>query len=424
EEWDKDAGKMVQKDELETINQASALWSRNKSEISDDQYKSFYKHIAHDFTDPLAWTHNRIEGRSEFTQLLYIPSRAPFDLWDRQQRHGLKLYIKRVFIMEDAEQLLPIWLRFMRGVIDSADLPLNVSREILQESRDVKAIREANIRRSLSLLEDLAENRSEDYASFWQSFGQVIKEGMSEESSHRDRLAKLLRFASTLSVQGADQEKAQNVALADYIKRMKPKQEAIYYATADTLEAARNSPHLEVFRKKEIEVLLLTDRVDEWMLSYLQEFDGKKLLSVAKGGLDLSGLDDESEKEKVEASSKALKPLLDAIKDALADRVKEVRVTQRLTESPSCLVSEEGDISGHLERLLKQAGQKAPDRKPILEINPDHFLVKRLQTEQGAIKDWSLLLYEQALLAEGGQLADPGSFVKRLNDLLIALSMR
>ncbi|NBT64412.1 MAG: molecular chaperone HtpG [Betaproteobacteria bacterium] len=418
EEWDKDAGKMVQKDELETINQASALWSRNKSEISDDQYKSFYKHIAHDFTDPLAWTHNRIEGRSEFTQLLYIPSRAPFDLWDRQQRHGLKLYIKRVFIMEDAEQLLPIWLRFMRGVIDSADLPLNVSREILQESRDVKAIREANIRRSLSLLEDLAENRSEDYASFWQSFGQVIKEGMSEESSHRDRLAKLLRFASTLSVQGADQEKAQNVALADYIKRMKPKQEAIYYATADTLEAARNSPHLEVFRKKEIEVLLLTDRVDEWMLSYLQEFDGKKLLSVA------SGLDDESEKEKVEASSKALKPLLDAIKDALADRVKEVRVTQRLTESPSCLVSEEGDISGHLERLLKQAGQKAPDRKPILEINPDHFLVKRLQTEQGAIKDWSLLLYEQALLAEGGQLADPGSFVKRLNDLLIALSMR
>jgi len=424
EEWDKDAGKMVQKDELETINQASALWTRNKSDVTEDQYKSFYKHIAHDFTDPLAWTHNRIEGRSEFTQLLYIPSRAPFDLWDRQQRHGLKLYVKRVFIMEDAEQLLPIWLRFMRGVIDSSDLPLNVSREILQESRDVKTIREANTRRTLSLLEDLAENRVEDYASFWQSFGQVLKEGMSEEATHRERLAKLLRFASTQSIIGVDAEKAQSVALADYVSRMKPKQEAIYYATADTLEAARNSPHLEVFRKKDIEVLLLTDRVDEWMLSYFQEFEGKKLLSVAKGGLDLSALEDEEEKKKVEESAKALKPLLDSIKESLEDRVKEVRVTQRLTESPSCLVSEEGDISGHLERLLKQAGQKAPDRKPILEVNPDHILVKRLQTEQGAIKDWSLLLYEQALLAEGGQLSDPGSFVKRLNDLLIAMSMR
>ena len=424
EEWDKDAGKMVQKDELETINQASALWTRNKSEITEDQYKSFYKHIAHDFTDPLAWTHNRIEGRSEFTQLLYIPSRAPFDLWDRQQRHGLKLYIKRVFIMEDAEQLLPIWLRFMRGVIDSSDLPLNVSREILQESRDVKTIREANARRTLSLLEDLAENRPDDYASFWQSFGQVLKEGMSEEAGHRDRLAKLLRFASTQSVVGVEADKAQTVALADYVNRMKPKQEAIYYATADTLEAARHSPHLEVFRKKDIEVLLLTDRVDEWMLSYFQEFEGKKLLSVAKGGLDLSALEDEEEKKKVEESAKAMKPLLDSIKESLEDRVKEVRITQRLTESPSCLVSEEGDISGHLERLLKQAGQKAPDRKPILEINPDHILVKRLQSEQGAIKDWSLLLYEQALIAEGGQLSDPGSFVRRVNDLLIAMSMR
>ncbi|NCZ48109.1 MAG: hypothetical protein EBX59_11230 [Betaproteobacteria bacterium] len=308
--------------------------------------------------------------------------------------------------------------------LDNTDQILNSINDVIYESSKLAKASDEAREQCANNFERPFENRSEDYASFWQSFGQVIKEGMSEESSHRDRLAKLLRFASTLSVQSADQEKAQNVALADYIKRMKPKQEAIYYATADTLEAARNSPHLEVFRKKEIEVLLLTDRVDEWMLSYLQEFDGKKLLSVAKGGLDLSGLDDESEKEKVEASSKALKPLLDAIKDALADRVKEVRVTQRLTESPSCLVSEEGDISGHLERLLKQAGQKAPDRKPILEINPDHFLVKRLQTEQGAIKDWSLLLYEQALLAEGGQLADPGSFVKRLNDLLIALSMR
>ena len=424
EEWDKDAGKMVQKDELETINQASALWTRQKSDITEDQYKSFYKHIAHDFTDPLAWTHNRIEGRSEFTQLLYIPSRAPFDLWDRQQRHGLKLYIKRVFIMEDAEQLLPIWLRFMRGVIDSSDLPLNVSREILQESRDVKTIREANTRRTLSLLEDLAENRADDYTSFWQSFGQVLKEGMSEEASHRDRLAKLLRFASTQTIVGVEADKAQTLALTDYVNRMKPKQDAIYYATADTLEAARNSPHLEVFRKKDIEVLLLTDRVDEWMLSYFQEFEGKKLVSVAKGGLDLSALEDDEDKKKVEESAKAMKPLLDSIKAALEDRVKEVRVTQRLTESPSCLVSEEGDISGHLERLLKQAGQKAPDRKPILEVNPDHVLVKRLQSEQGAIKDWSLLLYEQALLAEGGQLSDPGSFVKRLNDLLIAMSMR
>lgn len=424
EEWDKDAGRMVQRAELETVNQASALWARSKSEISDDQYKSFYKHIAHDFSDPLAWTHNRIEGRSEFTQLLYIPSRAPFDLWDRQQRHGLKLYVRRVFIMEDAEQLLPLWLRFMRGVIDSADLPLNVSREILQESRDVKAIREANIRRTLSLLEDLAENRSEDYASFWSAFGQVLKEGMSEEATHRERLAKLLRFASTRSVEGVEPEKAQTVSLSTYLSRMKSGQDSVYYTTADTLEAARNSPHLEVFRKKDIEVLLLSDRVDEWMLGYFHDFEGKKLVSVAKGGLDLSALADEDEKKKAEESAKTFGPLAESIKEALGDKVKEVRVTQRLTESPSCLVSEEGDMSGHLERLLKQAGQKTPDRKPILEINPEHILVKRLQSERGAIRDWSLLLYEQALLAEGGHLNDPASFVKRTNDLLIAMSMR
>jgi len=424
EEWDKDAGKMVQREDLETVNQASALWSRSKSDITDEQYKAFYKHVARDFTDPLAWTHNRIEGRSEFTQLLYIPSRAPFDLWDRQQRHGLKLYVRRVFIMEDAEQLLPLWLRFMRGVIDSSDLPLNVSREILQESRDVKAIREANIRRTLSLLEDLAENRSEDYAAFWSSFGQVLKEGMSEEPGHRDRLAKLLRFATTHSVEGVEPDKAQTVALAAYLGRMKSGQDCIYYTTADTLEAARNSPHLEVFRKKDIEVLLLSDRVDEWMLGNFQEFEGKKLVSVAKGGLDLSALANDDEKKKAEESAKTFGPLAESIKEALGERVKEVRVTQRLTESPSCLVSEEGDMSGHLERLLKQAGQKTPERKPILEINPDHILVKRLQSERSAIKDWSMLLYEQALLAEGGQLNDPASFVRRTNDLLIAMSMR
>ncbi|NCW81000.1 MAG: molecular chaperone HtpG, partial [Betaproteobacteria bacterium] len=424
ERWDEESKSQQLSDEWETVNQASALWARSKSEVTEEQYKSFFEHLAPGGGEPLAWTHNRVEGRTEYTQLLYLPSKAPYDLWDRQQRRGIKLYVRRVFIMDDAEQLMPAYLRFVKGVIDSNDLPLNVSREILQESRDVKTIREANTRRTLSLLEDLAENRADDYQSFWQSFGQVLKEGMSEEASHRDRLAKLLRFASTQTIVGVEADKAQTLALTDYVNRMKPKQDAIYYATADTLEAARNSPHLEVFRKKDIEVLLLTDRVDEWMLSYFQEFEGKKLVSVAKGGLDLSALEDEEDKKKVEESAKAMKPLLDSIKAALEDRVKEVRVTQRLTESPSCLVSEEGDISGHLERLLKQAGQKAPDRKPILEVNPDHVLVKRLQSEQGAIKDWSLLLYEQALLAEGGQLSDPGSFVKRLNDLLIAMSMR
>ncbi len=413
EEWNKDRNENVRLDELETVNQASALWARPRSEVTEEQYKAFYKHVSHDFTDPLAWTHNRVEGRSEYIQLLYVPARAPFDLWDRKQRHGLKLYVRRVFIMDDAEQLLPVYLRFVRGVIDSNDLPLNVSREILQESRDVKAIREGSTKRVLSLLEDLAENRKDDYATFWTEFGQVLKEGVGEDSTNRDRIVKLLRFATTTS------DGKQSVSLADYLARCKPGQKAIYYVTGETVEAARNSPHLEIFRKKDVEVVLLTDRVDEWMLSFLSEFEAKPLVSVAKGDLDLGDLADAQEKEEKQKVADEYKELVDKVRQALGEKVKEVRITLRLTDSPSCLVVDSDAMSAHLQRLLKSAGQKLPSEPPILELNPNHPLVQRLKYEDAKLADWAQLLLEQAQLAEGGQLEDPAGFVRRLNQMLL-----
>ncbi|MGK0555797.1 molecular chaperone HtpG [Bordetella bronchiseptica] len=415
EDWDAEKGEQVKGDELETVNQANALWTRNKSDIADEQYREFYKTVSHDYDDPLAWTHNRVEGRSEYTQLLYVPKHAPFDLWDRDARRGVKLYVKRVFIMDDAEQLLPSYLRFVRGVIDSADLPLNVSREILQESRDVRAIREGSAKRVLSLLEDMAENKAEDYATFWTEFGQVLKEGTGEDAANRERIARLLRFAST-----HDGEQAQTVSFADYVGRMKDGQDKIYYVTADTFTAAANSPHLEIFRKKGIEVLLLSDRVDEWMLSYLREFDGKSLVSVAKGGLDLAELADEEEKKRQSEVAETFKPLVERLQQALAEQVKEVRVTQRLVDSPACVVVGQNELSPHLLRMLKAAGQEAPEVKPVLEINPDHALIARIRDASDAeFGDWAALLLDQALLAEGAQIADPAAFVKRLNGLLL-----
>lgn len=421
EAWDDEAKAYKATDEWESVNQASALWTRAKSEISDEQYIAFYQHIAHDNEAPLTWTHNRVEGRSEYTQLLYIPARAPFDLWDRNHRGGLKLYVKRVFIMDEAEQLLPNYLRFVKGVIDSADLPLNVSRELLQESRDVKAIREGSTKRVLSMLEALADSDDEAertrYASFWRQFGQVLKEGLGEDTGNQERIARLLRFAST-----ASDTDEQNVSLADYVGRMKEGQEKIYYVTADTWTAAKASPHLEVFRKKGIEVLLLTDRVDEWMLSFLHEFDGKELVSVARGGLDLGKLADEQEKAEQQKAEDEWKDLLGRAKEALGDKAKDVRVTLRLTDSPSCLVSDEGDMSGYLQRLLKQAGQKAPESRPILELNPSHALVRKLRDlgsdQAEAFADRVHVLFDQALLAEGGMLEDPAAYVRRINKLL------
>jgi molecular chaperone HtpG len=413
EEWDAEKSAHVLKDEDETVNQASALWTRSKNEIEDEQYIQFYQHLSHDHEAPLAWTHNRVEGRSEYTQLLFLPARAPFDLWDRTQRGGLKLYVKRVFIMDDAEQLLPSYLRFIRGVVDTNDLPLNVSREILQESRDVKAIREGVSKRTLAMLEDLAENHAEKYTTFWNAFGQVLKEGVGEDQANRERILKLLRFTST-----HNDSAEQTVSLTDYVARMKDTQTKIYYVTGETWQAARNSPHLEVFRKKGVEVLVLTDRVDEWMLSFLQEFDGKPLASVARGDLDLGALDDQ-EKKAQEEVGETFKPLVEAMKAALHDRVKDVRLTFRLTDSPSCLVADDGEMSGYLQRMLKAAGQNAPSAQPILEVNPEHPLVKRLQAGRDGFDDWCHLLYEQALLAEGGTLEDPASYVKRANSLLL-----
>ena len=414
EKWDADKQAMVPAEADETVNQASALWTRGKSDITDEQYTQFYHHIAHDTQPPLAWTHNRVEGRSEYTQLLYVPGHAPYDLWDRNSHGGLKLYVKRVFIMDDAEQLLPNYLRFVRGVVDSADLPLNVSREILQESRDVKAIREGCTKRVLSLLEDLAENQQDKYAQFWGAFGQVLKEGTGEDHANRERIARLLRFAST-----HNDSAEQTVSLADYVGRMKDGQDKIYYVTAESWVAASHSPHLEVFRKKGVEVLLLTDRVDEWMLSYLHDFDGKALVSVARGDLDLGALEDAEEKAAKEKTSDNLKPLVEKMKAVLGEKAKDVRVTFRLTDSPSCLVSDENDMSGTLQRLMKAAGQTMPEFRPILEINPDHALVKRLTAESADLSDWTHLLFDQALLAEGGSLEDPAAFVKRTNALLL-----
>ncbi|HYD96034.1 MAG TPA: molecular chaperone HtpG [Noviherbaspirillum sp.] len=423
EEWDEEKKETVIKDEFETVNQASALWSRSKSDITAEQYEEFYKHVSHDFEGPLAYTHNRVEGRSEYTQLLYIPKRAPFDLWDRNKRGGIKLYVKRVFIMDDAEQLMPVYLRFVKGVIDSNDLPLNVSREILQESRDVRAIREGSTKRVLGLLEEMANGEEQEqkdkYATFWKEFGQVLKEGVGEDHANKERIAKLLRFAST-----HNDSDAQNVSFADYIGRMKEGQDKIYYVTAENYTAAKNSPHLEIFRKKGVEVLLLTDRVDEWMLSFLHEVEGKELASVAKGGLDLGKLEDEAEKKQHEQTETEYKELVEKMKGALADKAKDVRVTFRLTDSPACLVADEHELSGNLVRMLKAAGQNAPESKPILEINPDHPLVQRLKYEETKFADWSHILFDQASLAEGGTLADPAGFVKRLNEMLLGMAGR
>lgn len=413
EEWDQEKQETVRRDEEETINQASALWARAKSDIDETQYKNFYQHLSHDQQEPLIWTHNRVEGRNEYTQLLYVPAQAPFDLGDRNQRGGLKLYIKRVFVMDDAEQLLPTYLRFIRGVVDSNDLPLNVSREILQESRDVKAIRDGVTKRALSMLEELAETDAEKYTVFWQQFGQVLKEGMGEDHANRDRIAQLLRFAST-----ATDTAAQTVTLAEYVARMKEGQSKIYYVTADSWQAARNSPHLEVFRNKGVEVLLLTDRVDEWMLSFLNDFQDKPLSSVARGDLDLGTLSDDEKKEQ-EKTSESLQPVVEKMKEVLKDKAKDVRVTFRLTDSPSCLIADANEMSGYLQRLLKSAGQKAPESRPILEINPEHALIKRLNAEQASFDAWCHLLFDQAMLAEGGALNDPADYVKRANTLLL-----
>ena len=419
ERWDATAKAQLVTDEDEQINQASALWARPKSEITEEQYHEFYKHVAHDFEPPLAYTHAKVEGRHEFTQLFFVPQRAPFDLFDRDHRHGIRLYVRRVFIMDDAEQLLPPYLRFVRGIVDSSDLPLNVSREILQQSRDVETIRAASIKRVLGMLEDLAEHHADKYTTFWNEFGRVLKEGAAEDHANRERIARLLRFASS-----RDDKEEPSVSLAEYLGRMKEGQEAIYFITADGFQAAKNSPHLEIFRKLGVEVLLMYDRVDEWVMSMLTEFDGKPLKSVAKGGLDLGKLGGEEEKDAEKKDAHDYKPLVDRIQAALKDRASEVRVTHRLTDSPACLVSDEHGISTNLERMLKQAGRNVPELRPILEINPRHPIVQRLkdETDDRRFEDWSRILFDQATLAEGGQLDDPAAFVRRLNDVLLTLA--
>jgi molecular chaperone HtpG len=412
-EW-KD-GAEVATDEDETVNRASALWARSKNDITEEEYQEFYKHVSHDFENPLAYTHSRVEGKQEYISLLYVPSKAPFDLYDRDRRHGIKLYVKRVFIMEDAEKLMPQYLRFVRGVIDTSDLPLNVSREILQSSRDVDAIKAGSVKKVLGLLEDMAENKPEDYAKFYQEFGRVLKEGPGEDFANKEKIAGLLRFASTK----ADTD-VQDVSFKDYIARMQAEQDVIYYITADSFAAAQHSPHLEIFRKKGIEVLLMSDRVDEWLLGSLTEFEGKKLQSIAKGDLDLGKLESETEKEIQKKIEEESKTLVEKIKQTLGSQVKDVRVTHRLTDSPACLVSDAQDLSGNLARILKAAGQNAPESKPILEINPSHKLVKRLEAESAetVFADLTHVLFDQALLAEGGTLEDPASFVKRMNSLI------
>jgi molecular chaperone HtpG len=403
--------------EEETVNQASALWTRARSEIKDDEYKAFYKHVAHDFEDPIDWSHNRVEGTNEYTSLLYIPARAPYDLYDRESSNGIKLYVQRVFIMEDADKLMPRYLRFVRGLIDSNNLPLNVSREILQGSKVIDSIRSGSVKKILSMLEKIAKNDPEKYQKFWQEFGKVMKEGPAEDFANREKIGKLLRFATTHS---GDEE--QNVSLEDYIGRMQESQDKIYYIAADSHSTAKNSPHLEIFRKKGIEVLLLSDRVDEWLTSHLMEFEGKKLQSVAKGELDL-GADEESEKE-LEEKARSAEKLLKRMKKALQDKVEDVRVTNRLTDSPACIVLNEQDMAMHMQRLLKEAGHDLPSSKPILEINPDHPIVKKLDAEKSKTKfaDWSDILFDQALLAEGGQLDDPAGFVAKLNQMLVTIA--
>ena len=413
-EW-KD-GEEVPTEEDETVNAASALWARNKNDIKEEEYQEFYKNLSYDQEPPLTYSHNRIEGKQEYISLLYIPAKAPFDLFDRERHHSVKLYVKRIFIMEASEKLMPNYLRFIKGVIDSADLPLNVSREILQDSKEVEAIRAGSTKKVLDLLEDMSEKKPDGYKNFWKEFGVVMKEGHSEDFVNREKIAKLFRFNST-----HEETDAQVVSLKDYVTRMKDGQEAIYYITADSYEAAKHSPHLEIFKKKGIEVLLLSDRVDEWLLSTFNEFESKKLQSIAKGDLDLGKLEDEKEKEEKKKIEKDAKSLIEKIQKALGEKVKEVKVTHRLTDSPACLVAGENDLSGNLERLLKAAGQKTPDTKPILEINPSHKLIQKLEntSDSGRFNDFAEVIFDQALISEGGQLKDPVAFVKKINQFLV-----
>lgn len=406
-------------DEWETVNKASALWQRSKSEISDDEYKEFYRYVSHDYGDPLAWSHNHVEGRLEYTSLLFIPAKAPFDLWDHNHSHGIKLYVQRVFIMDDAEQLLPRYLRFVRGVIDSSDLPLNVSREILQGNRVIDQMRSGSVKRILSLLEEMAEKEPEKYQTFWNEFGRALKEGPGEDYSNREQIARLLRFASTHT-----DTDTQNVSLADYLARMAEGQDKIYYITADSFLAAKNSPQLELLRKKSIEVLLLSDRVDEWLTSHLPEFEGKALTSVAKGALDLGAIETEEERKSQEETEKDAEGLVERIKNALGERVEAVRVSHRLTSSPACIVLGERDMALYMQQLLKQAGHEISSTKPVLEINPTHPMLARIEGEKDDTRfaEWSALLLDQAILAEGGQLEDPAGFVARINQLMLALA--
>jgi molecular chaperone HtpG len=403
------------KQEQETVNRAAALWTRPRNEIKPEEYDEFYKHIAHDFEGPLAHVHSRVEGKQEYTLLLYIPARPPLDLLDRDRRHGIKLYIRRVFVMDDAEQIMPGYLRFIRGIVDSNDLPLNVSREILQRSRDIDAIRNGAVRKVLDLLADIAEKDSEKYGQFWKNFGTLLKEGVIEDQQNQERIPKLLRFASTKT-----EGREQTVSLSDYVGRMPSGQDKIYYVTSENHDAARNSPHLEIFRKKGVEVLLLTDRIDEWLVNHLHEFDGKALQSVAKGDLDLGALEDQEERSKQEQTQAEFKGLLERIKESLGERVADVRITHRLTDSPACLVTDADAIGTNLERLLRSAGQPAAPVKPILEINPAHAFVQRLRDEcdDSRFGDWTHVLFDQAVLSEGGQIQDPASFVRRLNGIL------
>jgi len=415
EAWDEEAKGMKPTGEQEQVNEGTALWTRNKADISDEQYVEFYKHVAHDFEAPLGHVHARVEGRQDYTVLLYLPARAPFDLYDRDAARGVKLYVKRVFIMDNADQLLPGYLRWVRGVVDAADLPLNVSREILQQSRDVEAIRAGASKKVLGLLEDLADNQPDKYAQVWNTFGAVLKEGTGEDFANRERIAKLLRFAST-----HNEGDAQTVSLADYVSRMKDGQKDLYVITAESAAAARHSPHLEVFRKKGIEVLLLGERVDEWMLNHLREFDGRRIVPVTQGDLDLGELADAGEKQAQESAAESSKALVERIAKALGERAKAVRVTLRLTDSPACLVREAGELPAHLVRMLKAAGQSVPDAKPTLEVNPEHALLKRLDAEQSEDRfaDLVHIIFDQALLAEGGALDDPAAYVRRVNALL------
>lgn len=408
-------GEYVLTDEYETINKASALWTRSASEISDEEYGEFYKTVSYDFDEPLTWTHNRVEGRVQYTQLLYIPKKAPFDLYHREQQRGLKLYVKRVFIMDDAEQLLPMYLRFVKGVIDSSDLPLNVSRELLQESRDVKSIREGNARRVLTLLASLANSEDETkqakFADFYREFGDVLKEGLGEDQSNKERIAKLLRYTTSTN-------DAVETSFADYKARMKEGQKAIYYLTAENLASAKNSPQLELFNKKGIEVILMTSRVDEWAMNFIHEFDGTPLQNIAKGAVDLGDLTDEAEKEEAKKAEETLKPVVERLKGVLGDRAKDVRVSNRLVDSPACLVVGDGELTPQMVQMLKQMGQSVPDVKPTLEINPTHPLINKLETSS-EFDDLAQVIFDQALLADGGQLDDPAAYLKRVNALLM-----